>query len=292
MLLQQLVNGLVLGSVYSLVAVGYSLVFGVLELINLSNGAFVILGGYIALMFSLSLHGQFLPAVILSLIITAFVGFLMDRVTLRPIRESNAPKIAGIISTMGVSVIIENFILIFFGTETKKYVNMLDFGKFSIGNAIISWTQVIILIIGILLMVIFSLVIYKTKIGKAMRSTAQNPEAALLMGINVNQIISLTFIISTALAAISGILTGMYYQAIDIQLSFMVGMKTFAAAVLGGVGVIPGAMFGGIIIGISEALGASYISSGFRDAIAFGILIIVLLIKPTGLFGAREINKV
>lgn len=291
MFLQQLVNGLTIGSVYALVAIGYSLVFGVLRLINFSNGSLYMLGAYLMLIFMGTLSGMVVPAIIIALILTGFSGFLVDYVALRPLRARNAPKMAGLISTLGVGTMIDNSIQIWIGTETRPFHNFLNFGKFYIGNAVISYTQVIIFVTSIILMIITSLIVYKTKVGKSMRAVCQNATCAKLMGINVKLVISATFTAQAVLACCSGILVGSYYQTIDTMMGFSVGMKTFAAAVLGGVGSLPGAMLGGIIVGMAETIGASYISSGYRDAIAFAILIIVLLVKPSGIFGKASSTK-
>ena len=280
MFFQQLVNGITIGSTYALVAIGYSLVFGVLQLINFANGSLYMLGGYLTLVMYLSLHGNIGAALLISLVVTGFAGFLVDFVGLRKLRADNAPRMAGLISTLGISTVIDNAIQIWFGTETKAFPNFLDFGKFTIGKTVISWTQIIILTVSLLLMIVFSLIVYKTKAGKSMRAVAQNVNAARLMGI-----------VSAILACISGSLVGSYYQTIDTMMGFSVGMKTFAAAVLGGVGSLPGAMLGGLIVGVVETIGASYISSGYRDAIAFLILILVLLIKPSGILGKQKIEK-
>lgn len=291
MFFQQLVNGITIGSTYALVAIGYSLVFGVLQLINFANGSLYMLGGYLTLVMYLSLHGNIGAALLISLVVTGFAGFLVDFVGLRKLRADNAPRMAGLISTLGISTVIDNAIQIWFGTETKAFPNFLDFGKFTIGKTVISWTQIIILTVSLLLMIAFSLIVYKTKAGKSMRAVAQNVNAARLMGIDVKLVISATFIVSAILACISGSLVGSYYQTIDTMMGFSVGMKTFAAAVLGGVGSLPGAMLGGLIVGVVETIGASYISSGYRDAIAFLILILVLLIKPSGILGKQKIEK-
>ncbi len=291
MFLQQLINGLTLGSTYALVAIGYSLIFSVLELVNFANGSLYMLGGYITLMVYLRTGINFVFALIISLILAGIIGLSVDLFTLRPLRNKNAPRQAFIIATLGVGIIIDNLIQIIFGSETKRFPNMINLGKFTIGGAIISWTQVIIFFTSVILMATVSIFIYKSKVGKAMRSTAQNAEAARLMGINVQGIIASTFFIASILSAIAATLISMYYQTIDVNMGFQVGMKTFSAAVLGGVGILPGAMFGGIIIGVLESLGAGYISSGYTDAISFSILIFVLLIKPEGIFGNPEIDK-
>ena len=180
----------------------------------------------------------------------------------------------------------------FISNKTEPFPNVINFGNLHIGKAVIGSTQIIIFLTALVLMVAVSLIVNITKMGRAMRSISQNVTAAYLMGVNVNQVISTTFIMSAALAAVSGILVGMYYQAIDVNMSLSVGMKTFAAAVLGGVGVLPGAMIGGLIIGVAESIGASYISSGYRDAIAFAIMIIVLIVRPTGILGKKDLEKI
>lgn len=291
MFLQQLVNGISIGSTYALVAIGYSLVFGVLQLINFSNGSLYMLGAYLTLTLYFAMKGNYIVAVLISLAATGAAGFMVDFVGLRKLRANNAPRMSGLISTLGIGTVIDNVIQIWFGTETKSFPNLFDYGKFTIGNTIISWTQIIILASSFFLMIVFWLIVYKTKVGKSMRAVAQNVNAAKLMGVDVKLVISATFIVSAILACVSGTLVGSYYQTIDTTMGFSVGMKTFAAAVLGGVGSLPGAMAGGLIVGIVETIGASYVSSGYRDAIAFLILILVLLIKPSGLFGKQKIDK-
>lgn len=292
MFLQQLLNGITIGSTYALVAIGFTLVFGVLELTNFANGSLYMLGAYLSLvMYGITGH-RFVLAFFLSIVLTAGVGYCLDRFGLRRLRQKNAPKLAGLITTLGMSTMIDNAIMIWFGSETKPFPVPFEFGKIEMGGAVISWLQILILSMSLLLMGALTLIVYKTKIGKAMRATAQNIEAAKLMGINIHGVISFTFIISGILASIAGTLVGMYYQSVDINMGTSIGMKIFASAILGGVGVLPGAMFGGLCIGIIETLAAGYISSGYRDAIAFAVLIVVLLLKPSGLFGKQQMNKV
>lgn len=291
MLLQQVVNGITIGCTYTLVAIGYSLVFGVLRLINFSNGSVYMLGAYMMFITYSAMHGNVLLALILSLLMVGTVGFLIDFIALRPLRRRNAPRMAGLIATLGMGTIIDNAIQIWIGTDTKFFPNFLDFGKVTLGNTVISVTQMIIFGVCVLLMAGSAWIIQKTKAGKAMRALAQNPTCASLMGIDVPKVISVTFIASALLACVSGALVGAYYQNIDTTMGFSVGMKTFAAAVLGGVGSLPGAMMGGMIVGLAETIGASYISSGYRDAIAFAILILVLLVKPSGLLGKKTVEK-
>ena len=278
MFLQQLINGITIGSIYALVSIGFTMVFGVLELTNFANGSLYMLGAYLSLMLYTSTRMPFFLAFFLSILLTGAAGFLLDRIALRRLRN--------------MSMIFDNFIMLVFGSETKSFPNQFNFGSFEVCGAVISWVQIIILITAIILMLMLSFVVYKTKIGKAMLCTAQNAEAARLMGINVNSVIAFTFIISGVLACISGNLVGMYYQTVSVTMGASVGMKTFASAILGGVGVLPGAMVGGLLVGIIETFAAGYISSGYRDAIAFLVLIVVLLFKPSGLFGSKQINKV
>ena len=286
MFLQQLINGITIGSIYALVSIGFTMVFGVLELTNFANGSLYMLGAYLSLMLYTSTRMPFFLAFFLSILLTGAAGFLLDRIALRRLRNKKAPKLTALITTLGMSMIFDNFIMLVFGSETKSFPNQFNFGSFEVCGAVISWVQIIIL------MLMLSFVVYKTKIGKAMLCTAQNAEAARLMGINVNSIIAFTFIISGVLACISGNLVGMYYQTVSVTMGASVGMKTFASAILGGVGVLPGAMVGGLLVGIIETFAAGYISSGYRDAIAFLVLIVVLLFKPSGLFGSKQINKV
>lgn len=289
---QQIVNGATVGSSYALVAVGFTMVFGVLRLINLANGSIFLLGGYMTLMFYQAMHLNFYIAFALGILATATVGFMIERTAIRRIRVTNAPRLSGMITTLAISTILDNAIILIFGSETKPYPRPMDFGKIYIGNVVINRLQIYILIVVFVLVAILSILVYMTKLGKAMRCIAQNAEAAKLMGINVNNVVTVTFMISAALACVAGSIIGLYNQSIDVSLSTAVGNKTFAAAVLAGVGVIPGAIVSGLVIGIIESLVSAYLSAGYKDAIAFAILIIVLLIKPAGLFGKKEINKV
>ncbi len=292
MFLQQLINGITIGSVYALVSIGFTMVFGVLELTNFANGSLYMLGAYLSLMLYNATGVNFFLAFFVSILLTGGAGFLLDRLALRRLRRKNAPKLTALITTLGMSMIFDNFIMLVFGSETKSFPNQFNFGSFEIGGAVVSWVQIIILLTALILMLLLSFVVYKTKVGKAMLCTAQNAEAARLMGINVNSVIAFTFIISGVLACISGNLVGMYYQTVSVTMGATVGMKTFASAILGGVGVLPGAMVGGLLVGIIETFAAGYISSGYRDAIAFLVLIVVLLVRPAGLLGKYVPEKV
>jgi branched-chain amino acid transport system permease protein len=292
MFLQQLVNGITIGSTYALVAMGFTIVFGVIELVNFANGQFFLCGAYFTLIFYQAMHGNFSIALILAIVLTGGVGFCMDRIVLRPLRDKGASKMSGMIATLGVATVIDNCIQVFIGSETKSFPNVLNFGQFSIGHAVVSWSQLIIFAVALIMMAIGTYLIYGTKTGKCMRCIAQNSLAAQLTGINVNGVISFAFVYSAIFACISGTLVGAYYQAMDLSMGSMVGLKTFASALLGGVGVLPGAILGGVMVGVVETIAASYISSGYRDAIAFGIMILVLLFRPIGFFGKKYPDKV
>lgn len=291
MLLQQIVNGITIGSTYALVAIGFTMIFGVLELTNFSNSSLYMFGAYVTYL----LYGtgiQFFAAFALSVVLTGLLGYSIDRFALRQLRKKRAPKLSGLITTLGMSMVIDNAIMVFCGTDSKSFHNYLDFGKIYVGDAIITWTQIIILAVGFTLMIALSIIVYKTKIGKAMTAIAQNQDAAKLMGIDTNRVISLTFIISGFLACIAGTMVAMYYSSIETTMGSSIGTKIFAAAILGGVGVLPGAVVGGLVLGVVETMGSAYISMGYRDAISFTVLIIVLLIMPNGMFGKKAINKV
>lgn len=298
MLLQQIINGLTIGSVYALVTIGFNMVYGVLELTNFAHSSFYMLGSYITLFTMTSFIGRisvsgFIISLFISICLTGLLGALMDKVALEPIRKKKGEPITALLSTVGIQTAVNNSVLLIFGTVPVAFPDVFDLGKFAIGeNTIVQVLQIGIFLLAIVLMVVLSFIVYKTKFGSAMRAISQNSVASSLMGINVNQVITITFFIGTAVAAISGTMVGTYYQRVDTLMGASVGLKSFAAAVLGGMGSLPGAMVGGILIGLLETLFAAYISSGYRDIVAFIILIGVLIIKPSGLFGKQTINKV
>ncbi|WP_343207831.1 branched-chain amino acid ABC transporter permease [Anaerolentibacter hominis] len=291
MFLQQVINGLTIGSSYALVAVGYSMVFGVLRLTNFAHMSVFMLGGYIA---AVALQGGLgLPlAVILSIAGCGIFGVLVDRCALMPMRKRGAARISYMICTIGISTFLQNLIMIVFGSEAIPFKEVFTRGQFTIGNAVVSYLQIFTMALTLLLMAGMSLLVYKTKMGSSMRAISQNEVAAKLMGVNTDRVITFTFFLGSALAAVAGIMFGMYYYSVDLQMGFTVGMKTFASAVLGGIGSLPGAVVGGFSIGVMEALFAGYVSSGFKDAVGFIVLIIVLIIKPSGLMGQKNVSKV
>jgi branched-chain amino acid transport system permease protein len=295
MFLQQMVNGLTIGSTYALVTIGFTMIYGILELTNFAHSSFYMLGAYLTITFMTMTRATplaFAAAMTASILISGVLGSLMDRIALKKIRDRKGAPISALLSTVGVQVFINASILVVFGSETKHLPNVLGLPRFNIDGTIVSGIQILIIAISIVLMIGLSLLVYRTKLGSAMRAISQNADAAKLMGIDVNRVISATFFIAIAVAAVAGTLVGTYYQAVDILMATSVGSKSFAAAVLGGMGSLPGAVLGGFLIGIVETLVAGYISSGYRDAIAFAILIFVLIAKPTGLFGQKNIGKV
>ncbi len=298
MLLQQIINGLTIGSVYALVTIGFNMVYGVLELTNFAHSSFYMLGSYITLFTMTSLIGSvsisgFFISLIFSIVITGLLGAAMDKLALEPIRKKDGDPITSLLSTVGIQTAINNSVLLIFGTVPVAFPDVFNLGRFNLGeNTIVQNLQLLIFILAVFLMIVLSYLVYKTKIGSAMRAISQNTVAASLMGINVNRVITITFFIGTAVAAISGTMVGAYYERVDTLMGASVGLKSFAAAVLGGMGSLPGAMLGGILIGLLETLFAAYISSGYRDVVAFLILIVVLIVRPSGLFGKKSINKV
>lgn len=291
MILEQLINGLTLGMVYALIAVGYSLVFGILRLVNFSHGSVYAFGAHMTMMFISMKFGIF-PAMLLSILLTGILGIIIDKASLQPLRKKGSKPIAALITTIGISYIIQNLLMIGFGSHTKHFPKLFDFGNVNILGSTIGTTQIFIFAVSMLLLLLLTIIIRFTKIGLAMRAVEQNPKAAHLMGINVNWVITFTFFLGGASAAIAGTLISGYYQMVYAGMGFLAGMKAFSAAVLGGIGVLYGSIFGGLVVGVSETFAATYLGGSYRDAIAFLILILVLLIKPHGLFGKKGITKV
>jgi branched-chain amino acid transport system permease protein len=289
--IQQVFNGLALGLVYALVAVGYSLVFGILRLINFSHGAVYTFGAHTAF-FLVSLQFGPVPAIILAMIITGILGVLIDKAALAPLRKKKSVSIAALVTTLGISNIIQNMLIILFGSQRKPFPDFFNFGMVKFRDIQINSRQFVMFGVSLVLLLLLLLVVQKTKIGLAMRATSQNSKAALLMGINVNSIITFTFLMGGASAAIAGGMVSGYYQVVYPGMGFMIGLKAFAASVLGGIGSLPGALVGGLAVGLIESIAALSIGSNYRDAMAFIILIVVLCFRPTGIFGKKEIVKV
>jgi branched-chain amino acid transport system permease protein len=295
--LQQLINGISLGSIYALVALGYTMVYGVLRLINFAHGDVYMLGAYFGYYLSRLLQGKtpshLLDAaavMLLSMAACALVGILMERLAYRPVRK--ASRLTLLIIAIGVSLLIENAGQLLFGADPKFFPQLIPESHIKMGGLMLTNQQVIVLFTAVILMILLNLFIYRTRTGKAMRAVSFNLDAAKLMGINTDGIIALTFALGSALAAAGGILVSINIPGIDPLMGVMTGLKAFVAAVLGGIGNIFGAVLGGLILGMAEVMVAGYGSSTYRDAIAFLILIVILLFKPSGLLGKGQVEKV
>jgi branched-chain amino acid transport system permease protein len=290
--LQQLINGLQLGFVYALIALGYTMVYGIVRLINFAHGDVFMIGAY----FGFYLIGRFkLPfpiAMLGAMLGCAIIGITIEKLAYKPLR--NAPRIAALITAMGVSLFLEYFtsLKFVFGPNYLAFPRPFQITNYNLGGVTLSNIQIIVFGVSIALMVFLQIFVTKTKTGMAMRAVSFDKPTAQLMGIDINRTISITFGIGSALAGAGGVLYGIAYPQINPFMGVMPGLKAFVAAVLGGIGIIPGAMLGAIIMGVVEVMTAAFVSSTLRDAVAFGILIIVLIIKPTGIFGKKAIEKV
>lgn len=287
---QQLINGLSLGSIYALIALGYTMVYGIIRLINFAHGDIYMVGAYIAFFATTSFNMSFFPALILSMAGAAVLGMVIERAAYRPLRS--APKTAVLITAIGVSLLLEYGGMLIVSPQPKTFPPLIQTQVYHIGELVVNSQQIVILTVSLALMVLLTYVVQHTMIGKAMRAVSYDTDAARLMGIDVDKVISFTFAVGSGLAAAAGVLVGVYYNSIDPLMGMMPGLKAFVAAVLGGIGLIPGAMFGGVLIGVIEAMVSGFISSTFRDAAAFAILIIILLFKPSGLLGKNVREKV
>ncbi len=292
MFFQQLINGLAVGSIYALVAVGYSMVYGVLKLINFANNAFMVAGAFLIILFVKTLSLPYWLAIVLALLACGLGAVFMERASLNPIRKKGSAGISALICTVGYSTVITNLLLYIFGSQTIAVPAIHNFQTVTIFGAVIDPFTLIILATALVMMLFLTWLTYGTRTGEAMRAISQNMLATQLMGVNVNWIITLTFFIGTVCAALSGVMIGIYYSAVDTTMSFTIGIKTFAAAILGGIGVLHGSLVGGLVIGLLETFVAGYISSGYKDAIAFIVLILALIIRPAGIFGKQVHNKV
>ena len=303
---QQLINGLVLGSVYALVALGYTMVYGILELINFAHGEITMMGAMVALAVIGALVGAGvdLPGIAIVGIglLTAIpacmlLGFAIERIAYRPLRK--APRLAPLITAIGMSIILQNAAMLIWGRQYISFPPILPQGRHEILGATISDVQIAILIVSTVLMFALVMLVSRTRLGRAMRATAQAPQIAGLMGVNVNSIISLTFLIGSALAAVAGVMVSAYYGLAHYYMGFLLGLKAFSAAVLGGIGNLAGAMLGGLLLGVIESLGAGYVGditggflgSHYQDVFAFFVLIVVLVLRPSGLLGERVVER-
>ncbi len=289
-IVEQLINGLSTGSIYALIALGYTMVYGIARMINFAHGDIIMVGAY-ALYVGVSLMN--LPAaaaILLSIIVCAVLGITVEKVAYKPLRK--APPLAVLITAIGVSYLLQNLALLIFNATPIPFQSVIQVPSVSIGGLTISGVTIVTLVVTLISMVLLTLFINQTKAGSAMRAVSEDKGAAELMGINVNRIISQTFAIGSALAAVAGILYICQYQSLRPTLGALPGIKAFVAAVLGGIGNVPGAMLGGIVLGLIESIAKAYISTELSDAIVFGVLVIVLLVKPSGLLGKLRNEKV
>lgn len=287
--IQQLFNGLHVGSIYALIALGYTMVYGIVKLINFAHGDILMIGAY-STYFLITSGFPIWASVLLSMLICAVIGVVIERVAYKPLRR--APRISALITAIAVSLFLQNLFMILFKPDGRPFPKIIQLQSLSIGNIKIEGLTILTIVISTILMISLHFFINKTKTGKSMRAVSQDRDAAMLMGINTDKTISITFAVGSALAAVGGILFSMAYPLIDPYMGTMPGLKAFIAAVLGGIGVIPGAMFGGIIMGVAESFTKAYISSQLSDAVVFGILTVVLIVKPSGIFGKNTREKV
>lgn len=291
MLLQQLVNGLTLGTTYALIALGYTMVYGIIQLINFAHGEIYMIGAFVGLIMVVVFKAHFVVAMLTAMAVCVILAVLIERVAYRPLRSST--RLAPLISAIGVSIFLQTLVTLVKGSPNPLgFPQIIQDTVYVLGPVKFSLVQVIILVVASLLMLSLHFTVKYTKIGKAMRATSEDYETAHLMGINVNRVISFTFAIGAALAGAGGVLVGMYFNSIHPFMGVTVGLKSFCAAVLGGIGSIPGAMLGGIFLGVAEVMGVAAGFGTYKEAIAFGLLILVLIFKPTGLLGRPTQRKV
>ncbi len=304
--LQQLINGIVLGAIYALVALEYTMVYGILGLINFAHGEVVMIGAFVALTViqMLLANGVALPGpavaalgLLVAIAICMLLGFAIERVAYRPLRH--APRLAALITAIGMSIVLQNVAMIIWGRQYYSFPAVLPATPRQLAGATVSDLQIFIVALAAAVMAALLLLVHRTRLGRAMRATSHNPEVAGLMGVNINTVISVTFVVGSALAAVAGVMVSAYYGVTHYFMGFMLGLKAFTAAVLGGIGNIAGAMLGGVLLGVIESLGAGYIGaltggflgSHYQDVFAFLVLILVLMFRPSGLLGERVAER-
>ena len=301
-LLQQLFNGLSLGAIYALIAIGYTMVYGIIGMINFAHGEIYMIGAYTGLVTLAALGPQHgLPVylvialmLVVAVFITGVYGFAVEQVAYKPLRSS--PRLVALISAIGMSIFLQNWVALGQGARDMAVPSLLPgalrFGDESGFEIFVPYTRVLIIAVTVVLMVALTLYIKHSRMGRASRACAQDMHMAGLLGIDVNRVISFTFILGAVLAAVGGVLIALAVGKLNPFIGFIVGVKAFTAAVLGGIGSIPGAMLGGVVLGVAETFAAAYISSEYKDIVAFGLLVLILLFRPTGLLGKPEVEKV
>ncbi len=300
--IQQLLNGLTIGSTYALIAIGYTMVYGIIGMINFAHGEVYMIGTYVSFIViaGLTFLGLenlpmiFFAALIVSMAVAATYGFAIERVAYRPLRGQT--RLLALISAIGMSIFLQNFVRLAQGSRDVAMPTLVSggwtFGSPDSFEASLSYMQVIIWVVTIVTMAALTMFITKSKWGRACRACSQDLGMTNLLGINTNNIIALTFVVGACLAAVAGLLLGMYYGVVNPYIGFIAGLKAFTAAVLGGIGSIPGAMLGGILLGITEAMTSAYFSSEYKDVVAFSLLVLILLFRPSGLLGKPEVEKI
>jgi len=294
--LQQLINGLVLGSFYALVALGYSMVYGIIKLLNFAHGDIYMTGAFVCLSIFSFLSGSLAGwagiavSIVGAMVIAGILGYIVQRFAYRPLL--GAPRLSLLITAIGVSLVIYNVVMGITNSQPLFFSSGLDNSAgLQFGNIKITYIQIVLLAVSAVLMIVLTVFIGRTMMGKAMRAISQNHDACRLMGVNVNQVIGLTFIIGSALAAVSGGMACVYYGNVQYNMGFTIGLKAFTAAVIGGIGSIPGAMLGGLLLGLLEAGGTQVLGSQWKDVFAFGLLILILILRPNGLMGKSEVER-
>ena len=296
--LQQLVNGLTIGSMFALVALGYTMVYGVMKLINFAHGDLVAMSAFVGLSIYTQVLGSRTPSLwvvvvifVLTALVIALVGVALERIAYRPLRH--APRLSAVVSALGASLVIQNGIMLLWGPSMRIFpADIIPGITWNVGGVVISLIQLLILVISLVLMVGLYFFIDKTKIGTAIRASSIDQDTARLMGINVNTIILAIFVIGSALGAVGGLFIGLYYRGIYFNMGWNYGLYAFVAAIIGGIGNIPGAMLGGLLLGLFKAFIAGYVSSTWADAFTFIMLIVILIVRPTGILGERVAEKV
>lgn len=288
--IQQIINGLSLGSVYALVALGYTMVYGIIKLLNFAHGDVYMVGAFVGYYIISNYNLGFIPTLLLTMLITGIIGVVIYQVAYRPLR--NSTRIASLITAIGMSYLLQNGMIYIAGPQTRSFPQIINNQMYTVGPVQISTMQILMLVTTVLLMISLQLIVQQTKFGKAMRAVSNDPEAAQLMGINSNQVISFTFFLGSMLAGAGGVLVGMYYNTITPIMGAGPGLKAFIAAVVGGIGSVPGAMVGGYLIGMTEVMISAFGNSMIRDAVVYLILIVILLVRPTGILGKYEPEKV
>jgi branched-chain amino acid transport system permease protein len=296
--IELLLGGLTRGSIYALIALGYTMVYGIIELINFAHGEIYMLGAFTALIISgiMTMNGYagmsvFFTAMLVAIVYSSAYGYTLEKIAYKPLR--NAPRLSPLISAIGMSIFLQNYVMLAQTSDFMPFPSFLpDFECLSLIDYMIGGPELIILITTILVMICLTILIKYTRIGKAMRATAQDKKMAMLVGIDINRMISATFVIGSALAAIAGVLIATHVGQINFYIGFIAGIKAFTAAVLGGIGSIPGAVLGGLILGLTESFATGYVSSDYEDVFAFALLVLILIVRPSGLIGRTEIQKV